>query len=116
MPVELSLKFMAVICPDHFDPERKLIDDVIDKVDRVLLGMAGIDFQSPDAGGVINGCVLEAFDPMALFIFKEQKFNVDLDVVAWHLFLIALELGHRAFPTVLRQPVQAMPLQNKITA
>jgi hypothetical protein len=43
VPVELGLAFIAVICADDFDPERKLIDNVIDKVDERLLGMVGID-------------------------------------------------------------------------
>lgn len=101
MPVELGLEFMAVIGPDHFDPERKLIDNIIDKVDRVLLGMAGIDFQRPDSGGVIDRGVLKAFDPVSVFIFKEQEFDVDLHMVARYLFLIALELGHGSLPAVL---------------
>lgn len=39
VPVELDLKFVAVIGANSIDPERELGDDVIHEVDRILLRM-----------------------------------------------------------------------------
>jgi hypothetical protein len=57
MPVEFGLEFMAAIGADHLDPKRELLDDVIDEVDRICLIVLVVDFQGPDAGGVIDGCI-----------------------------------------------------------
>lgn len=40
VPVELSLKFMTVVCPNGMDPERKLSDYVVDESDSIRLGMS----------------------------------------------------------------------------
>jgi hypothetical protein len=43
MTMELGLKFMAIICSDGIDTERKLGNHVIYKIYGILLGMAGIN-------------------------------------------------------------------------
>ena len=67
VPVELCLELVAIIGPDFFDPKGKLFDDVVDKIDRVGLGMLLIDFQSPNTRGIVNGGILKASDLFTLF-------------------------------------------------
>lgn len=43
VPMELGLKFVAVVGADHANPERELGPDVIDKLDRVRLGVTPVD-------------------------------------------------------------------------
>ena len=66
MPMELSLELMTVIGADLADTERELIDDVIDEVDRVSLGMLLVDLERANAGGIVNGGILEAAYFLAL--------------------------------------------------
>ena len=54
VPVELRLKLMPSIRSHGVDPERKLLDDVIDEGDGVLLGMAAVDLEGADPGGVVD--------------------------------------------------------------
>ena len=44
MPMEFSLKLMAVVGSDLSDTERKLIDDVINEVNGIGLGVFLVDF------------------------------------------------------------------------
>ena len=46
MPVELSLEFMAPVCANGMDPERKLLDKVINDITCVRLVVPGINFES----------------------------------------------------------------------
>ena len=41
--MELGLKLVGVVGADHANPERELGLDVIDKLDRVRLGVAPVD-------------------------------------------------------------------------
>jgi hypothetical protein len=49
VPVKLGLELMTVVGADGVDPERELLHDVINEVDRVRLCVAGIDLQRPDS-------------------------------------------------------------------
>jgi hypothetical protein len=71
MPVELGLELMTIIGSDFSYPEWELVDDVIDKVLSVSLGMLLVDLERADAGGVINGGILEA--AYFLFLFFPMK-------------------------------------------
>jgi hypothetical protein len=44
MQMELSLEFMAVVRPHRMNSEREFRDEVIDKIDGVVLSMLGVDF------------------------------------------------------------------------
>ena len=48
--VELGLKFVSAVGTDRLYPEGKLLHDVIDEVDRIRLGMLGLDLQGADPG------------------------------------------------------------------
>ena len=39
MPMELRLELVATVGPDGVNPERELLDHVVEEVDGVLLGM-----------------------------------------------------------------------------
>ena len=43
--------------PHRMNPKRELLDDVVEKVHGVLLGMARVDLEGPDARGIIDGRV-----------------------------------------------------------
>lgn len=58
IPVEFRLELMAIISANHFNPEREAFYNAVDKVDSTNLIVFGINFESPDAGCIINGCVL----------------------------------------------------------
>jgi len=44
MPMEFRLEFMAPVCPDFAYSERKLFDDVIDKITGIFLVVTRLDF------------------------------------------------------------------------
>lgn len=67
MPMELGLELVTPIGSDRVDSEGELLDDVIDEVDGVRLGVAAIDLQGADTRSVIDGCVLIATHRHTLF-------------------------------------------------
>ena len=90
MPVELSLELMAVVGPHCMNSEGKAVDHMIDKLDCRLLIVALIDPQSADSGGIIYGSVLETLDWFTFRGLECEEPNIDLDVMTWNLFLIAV--------------------------
>lgn len=46
MPMEFDLELMAVIRPDSGDAERELFNDVVNKVDRIGLGVLFVTFSA----------------------------------------------------------------------
>lgn len=80
--MELGLELMAIIGSDFWYPELELVNDVIDKILSVSLGMLLVDLKRANAGGVINGGVLEAPDHLPLLSDKSQKLNVQLVMMA----------------------------------
>ena len=90
MPMELGLELVAVICPNFTDAKRELLDNVINEVDRACLRVFLINLESTYSGCVINGSELKSALFLATFSFAGQKLNVHLDMIAGHLFLIAL--------------------------
>ena len=68
--IELGLELVAIVGSDFAYTEGELVDDVIDEVDRVGLCMFFIDLECPNAGSVINGCILEATCLLALLSDK----------------------------------------------
>ena len=107
MSVEFGLELVTIVWSDFADTERELVDDVIDEVDRVGLGMFFIDFERSDASGIINGCILEATCFFALLSDESQELNVHLDMVARDLFIVTLGVNF-AKARSAREPVQAV--------
>ena len=82
MPVALGLEFVPIIRPHLLDAEREALDDVVDEQNGIDLGVTVVDFKRPDAGGIVDGGVLAAFDRLAVFSSEDQELDVDLDLVA----------------------------------
>jgi hypothetical protein len=79
--MELSLKLVAVIGANRMDPERELLHDVVDEVDGIALRVAGINYQGPDPGGVVDGGVLKPLDRLSCGANEFKEFDLNLDVV-----------------------------------
>ena len=92
MPVKASLKFMASVGSNLLNAEREFLNDVVDKIDGIFLRMAVIDFQCSYARCIIDRRILVTLDFLALIPFKNQEFNIHLDVVAWNLLAVALRV------------------------
>jgi hypothetical protein len=80
VPVEGTLELGAVVGLDDLDPERELLEDVVEELDRGLLVVAWVDPQHADAGAVVDRGVLVVLLPGAGKRFDEL--HVDLDAVA----------------------------------
>ena len=65
VPVEERLKLMAAVGADGMNPERELLDHVVDEVNRICLGMSPVDLQRSNAGSVVNGGVLKSPDGLS---------------------------------------------------
>ena len=113
MPMELSLELMAIVSPNFANAERKLLNDMINKVDRVCLRVFVVDLERPDTCRIVNCCVLEPANLLAAFPFEGQELDVHLDMVTRYLLLITLgvELPH---PCASRQSVEAVASENAI--
>jgi hypothetical protein len=111
VPVELILELVAVVRPHLVDTEWEALDDVVEEVDSVGLGVPAVDLESPDTGGVVDGGVLIALDRFSVFSSEDQELEVKLDLVAWHLLLVAgcVDLAEPCSP---QQPVQAIALED----
>ena len=59
VPMELGLEFMAIVGSNFSDPEGELVDDIVDEVDGVGLGVFPVDLEGPHAGCIIDSCELE---------------------------------------------------------
>ena len=105
MPVEFCLELMAVIGSNVFDSEGEFFDHIIDEINRAVLGMVIVYFQGSDARAVVNSSVLIPPELSALPVSKGQEFDIHLDMMPRHLFLVALEPSPRAFLNILRKPV-----------
>ena len=89
MPVEFGLEFVAVVRAHLANAEWELFDDVVNEVDRVCLRMFLANLEGANSGRIVDRCVLETTDLFAVFSSESQKLNVHLNVMSWHLLLIA---------------------------
>lgn len=71
--MEAGLEFMSVIGANFPDTEREPVDDVIDEVYGIGLGMPVVDLESANAGRIVDGGVLEAADLAAIFSIESQN-------------------------------------------
>ena len=92
VPVEESLELVAAVRADRLDPERELLDHVVDEVDCVGLRMALVDLQRPNACGIIDRRVLVAPNRAASFPLQSQELDVHLHVMPRHLLLVAVRV------------------------
>ena len=82
MPVEFGLEFVAVVATNFADPELKLLDVMIDEIDRVGLGVLLVDLERPEARCIANGSIPEATN----FIIARALEGEELDL---HLYVMA---------------------------
>ena len=90
MPVELGLELMTIVGADLPDPEGELLEDKVDVVDGVRLGVFLIDLKRAHAGRIVDGRELLQTYLLAVFASEGQKLNVHLKMVARDLLGIAL--------------------------
>lgn len=89
VPVKLGLELVPVVRPHLAETEWEALDDVVEEVDGICLGVPAVDLKGPDAGGVIDGGVLIAFDRLSVFSPEDQELDVNLDLVTRNLLLVA---------------------------
>ena len=93
---------------DYFKCRKvELFNDWIDEVDGGCLGVFVMDFECSDPRRVINGCVLEAPHFLAVFSPEGQKLNIDLDLMAGHLFVVSFDV-QLAHPCASWKPIKAI--------
>jgi hypothetical protein len=54
VPVEQRLELVAAVSAHGVNPEGKLLDDVVDEGDGVLLGVAVVDLEGPHPRGIVD--------------------------------------------------------------
>jgi len=113
MPMELCLELVTVVGSHFANAEWKLFDDVVNEVDRVCLRVLLVDLEGANSGCIVDRCVLEPTYLFAAFSFEGQKLNVHLNVMSWHLLLIAfgVQLTHSC---TSGQPVKAVALEDAV--
>lgn len=79
VPLEPGLELVTAVGSDRLYPEGKLLDDVIDEVDRGCLGLLGVGLQRADPGRVVDDRILEASDLLPGLAGKGQKLHIDLE-------------------------------------
>jgi hypothetical protein len=97
MPMELWLKFMAIVDPNFSNAEWKLFNDIANYVDRIGLRVSLIDPEGPDTGCIVNYDIEDPLYFLTTFPFEDQKCNIYLNVMACHLLLISLWYSAFAF-------------------
>src|SRR5262249_41635074 len=80
-------------------------------VDGILLRVALVNLQRADARGIIDGGVLEAAHLLFVLVVEVEELDIDLDVVARHLFLIPLR-EDGTLPGIAWQAVEAVAQQH----
>ena len=96
MPVKLSLEFVTIVGADFLDLKPALLDDMINELDRVSLRVFRVNFECPDPRRVVDRGILKASTFLTLLSNESQELNVHLDVMPWHLLVVAVcvDLAH----------------------
>jgi len=113
LPLELCLELTTVVDSDFPYPEREILNDVIDEIDGIGLGMTIIDPEGLDARRIINGRELVTADFLATFAFESQELDIHLDMMDENLVIVTLCV-HLAQPGSLGKAVQAVTTQDPI--
>ena len=95
VPMKLGLELMAAVGPHRMNPKRELCDHVVEKTYGVRLGVARVNLEGPDAGGIVDGGVLIATYRPATWADELQERDIDLDVMAGDLLGVAMRV-HRS--------------------
>ena len=98
--MKLGLELMAAVGPHRMNPKRELCDHVVEKTYGVRLGVARVNLEGPDAGGIVDGGVLIATYRPATWADELQERDIDLDVMAGDLLGVAMRV-HRSTATLL---------------
>lgn len=98
---------MSPIGSDGVDPERKLIDHVVNEINGALLIVPFVDLERPNPCGVIDGRVLKATNLASISGFEREELHVHLDLMPGNLFGIPACVD-RPPSHVSRQPSQAV--------
>ncbi len=115
MPMKLGLEFVTIIRTDFANAEWELLDDVVNEVNRICLGMLLVDLEGANSGCIVDCRVLEATDLFAAFPYERQEFDVYLNMMTRHLLLIAFNV-QLAHSSASRQPVKAVALEDTVYA
>lgn len=115
MPMEFGLELMTVVGPHLANAEWELFDDMINEVDGVCLSMLLVDLEGANSGCIVDRRILEPADLFAAFPYECQKLNVHLNVMPWHLLLIALGVQF-AHSCASGQTVKAVTLKDTVDA
>ena len=75
MPMEERLELVASIGADGSDPERELLDHVVDEVDCIRLSVAVIDLECTNSRGVVDRRVLITPNGRSLFRVSVRNFT-----------------------------------------
>jgi hypothetical protein len=86
---------------------------VVNEVDGVCMRVFLADLEGTNPGRIVDLCVLEPANLLTTFSFEGQKFNVHLDVIPWHLFLIPLSVQF-AHACASGQSVEAVALEDAV--
>ena len=115
MPMEFGLELMTIVRAHFANAEWKLFDDMINEVDGVCLSMLFVDLEGANSGCIVDRCVLEPTDLFSTFPYEGQKLNIHLNVMPWHLLLIAfgVQLAHSC---ASGQTVKAVTLKDTVDA
>jgi len=107
--MEFSLELMAIISSNGIDSEWEFSDNIIHEINRILLCMPLINFQSANSRCVINGGILETPDFLTFFNFKIKKLHINLYMMSRHLFFIT-NCRNRSFSLTVWQAIQVVAL------
>jgi hypothetical protein len=88
MRIEQGLELMSSICSYLLNTQWKRIDDMIDKMNGILLVMSWVNFQRSNPCVIINGGVLVAFALSTVLSTEHQKPNIHLNMVIRHLLVV----------------------------
>lgn len=113
MPMEFCLELVTVVSSNFANAERKLLYDVVNEIDGVCLRMLLVDLEGPNSGRIVDRCVLKTTNLFALFSLKGQKLKVHLNVMPWHLLLIAfgVQLAHSC---ASEQPIKTIAFEDAV--
>ena len=93
MPVELSLKLMTTIGTNRVESKRVFLDDIIDEIDSIYLGMSPVDIQCFDPGCIVDSVVLETTDSLSISILELQKLDINLYMISRRQCSITLRVS-----------------------
>lgn len=96
VPMELSLPLMATIGSNGVNAKRKLLDHIVDEVNRTFLSLFPIDLEGADTGCIVNGRKLIATDSATLLGAQTEKLHIDLDLMTGDLLGVAARMDGAA--------------------